>query len=274
MSNLAEQNLLHAAGLEQSDLASALGIIFEHDNDFADLYFQSSQHESWVLEDGIIKDGSYNIERGVGVRAVSGEKTGFAYSDDISTETLNQAAKAARSISRQGSSKSVSVPKAQTSQARYHTDNPILGFEEQEKIALLKAVDAYIRAQEPLASQVIVSLSGVYEEILVAASDGTFATDIRPLIRLNCSVLMEKDGRRERGSAGAGGRFAYQFFTQENDGRPRYESLADEAIHMARVNMEAIDAPAGVMPVVLGSGWPGVLLHEAVGHGLEGDFNR
>ena len=274
MSNLVEENLLDASNLTRATLETALDTIYQHDNDFADLYFQSSQHETWVLEDGIIKEGSYNIERGVGVRAVSGEKTGFAYSDEISPEALLKAAKAARSISNSGGKHKVVSLKQSRPTSRYHANNPLLGMQEQEKIALLRVADEYIRKQESALSQVVISISGVYEEILIAATDGTFCTDIRPLIRFNCSVLMEKDGRRERGSSGAGGRFAYDYFVADDDGRPRYQQIADEAIHMARVNMQAVPAPAGQMPVVLGSGWPGVLLHEAVGHGLEGDFNR
>lgn len=274
MSNPIEENLLTASDLDRSKLESALGLVYQHQNDFADLYFQSSQHESWVLEDGIIKDGSYNIERGVGVRAVSGEKTGFAYSDEISPQALNQAAKAARSISSAGGTLSSRGLNVSQPVARYYPENPLLGMQENDKITLLQNVDAYVRQQEPNVSQVVVSLTGVYEEILVAATDGTFCTDTRPLIRLNCSVLLEKNGRRERGSSGAGGRYAYQQFNQIVDGIPRYQRLADEALHMARTNLQAIDAPAGLMPVVLGNGWPGVLLHEAVGHGLEGDFNR
>ncbi|MFQ3189401.1 MAG: TldD protein [Paraglaciecola sp.] len=274
LSNLVEENLLDASNLTRSILETALDTIYQHDNDFADLYFQSSQHETWVLEDGIIKEGSYNIERGVGVRAVSGEKTGFAYSDEISPEALMKAAKASRSISTSGGKHKVASLKQSHPASRYHAENPLLGMQEQEKIALLRAANEYIRKQESTLSQVVISISGVYEEILIAATDGTFCTDIRPLIRFNCSVLMEKDGRRERGSSGAGGRFAYDYFIAQDDGRPRYQQIADEAIHMARVNMLAVAAPAGKMPVVLGSGWPGVLLHEAVGHGLEGDFNR
>ncbi|WP_158965664.1 metalloprotease TldD [Paraglaciecola sp. L3A3] len=274
MSNTVEENLLTASDLTRATLETALDSIYKHDNDFADLYFQSSQHETWVLEDGIIKEGSYNIERGVGVRAVSGEKTGFAYSDDISPAALLKAAKASRSISMPGGKHKTSPLQQKSAISRYQSDNPLLGMQDQEKIALLRAVDEYIRKQEPALSQVVVSISGVYEEVLIAATDGTFCTDIRPLIRLNCSVLMEQEGRRERGSSGAGGRYAYEYFLAENDGQPRYQQVADEAIHMARINMQAIPAPAGQMPVVLGSGWPGVLLHEAVGHGLEGDFNR
>ncbi|MGQ8366053.1 metalloprotease TldD [Glaciecola sp. 1036] len=267
-------SLLTESGVELSILESSLGIMLSHQNDFADLYFQSSQHENWILEDGIIKDGSYNIEKGVGVRAVSGEKTGFAYSDEITTEALLKASNAAKNIAVSGGSLKVRAFSSTASKALYGENNPLLSLPDAEKIQLLRAVDAYIRQQAPDASQIVVSLSGVYEEILIAASDGTFATDIRPLIRLNCAVLLEKDGRRERGSAGAGGRHTYDYFLIEDDGKPFYQSLADEAIKMARINLQAVPAPAGLMPVVLGSGWPGVLLHEAVGHGLEGDFNR
>ncbi|NMH59954.1 metalloprotease TldD [Alteromonas ponticola] len=274
LANNVKQHLLDDSGLDLQDLEHALAKIYQHDNDFADLYFQSSQHESWVLEDGIIKDGSYSLERGVGVRAVSGEKTGFAYSDEISSEALMKACGAARTISAHGGKHKVTGLKSTDFSARYAADNPILGMEDAEKIALLRAVDNYIRKQEPGISQVVVSLSGVYEEVLVAATDGTLATDIRPLVRLNCSVLIEKNDRRERGSAGAGGRHTYAFFQADDDGQPLYEKLAEEALHMARINMQAVASPAGTMPVVLGNGWPGVLLHEAVGHGLEGDFNR
>ncbi|ALS96992.1 metalloprotease TldD [Lacimicrobium alkaliphilum] len=276
MNQQVEQNLLHASDLQAQDLQQALGVIYAHDNDFADLYFQSSHHESWVLEDGIIKDGSYNIERGVGVRAVSGEKTGFAYSDEISREALFQACKATRSIARAGGQHQVAAFHGQNpkSQSLYQAFNPLTDLSEQDKVTLLRNLDQHVRQLEPDISQVIVSLTGVYEEILVASTDGTYSTDVRPLVRLNCSVLMEKDGRRERGSAGMGGRYGYSWLLELEKGQPRYQQLADEALHMARVNMQAIDAPAGTMPVVLGNGWPGVLLHEAVGHGLEGDFNR
>lgn len=274
MNDNVAQHLLTSAGLDLPKLEVALGQIHQHANDYADLYFQSSQHESWVLEDGIIKEGSYNLEKGVGVRAVSGEKTGFAYSDEISEEALLKACNAARSIAPHNGVCAVAPLQGKTVNHRYGDTNPLLGMADAEKIALLRAVDEYIRAQESTASQVVVSLSGVYEEMLVAASDGTLATDIRPLVRLNCSVLLEQNGRRERGSAGAGGRHTYAFFSQDKDGAPFYQTLANEALHMARVNMQAVASPAGTMPVVLGNGWPGVLLHEAVGHGLEGDFNR
>ncbi len=278
MSNLVEQHLIHDSGLQAEDLQDILGLIHQYDNDFADLYFQSSQHEAWVLEDGIIREGSYNLERGVGVRAVSGEKTGFAYSDIINKKALIESAKAARTIASLGGENKVkafsSNAPSKHEQLIYVADNPIIGLPENDKIALLRAADTYIRKKEPDAIQVTVSISGVYEEVLIAATDGTFCTDIRPLVRMNCSVVLERDGRRERGSAGAGGRLNYSFFHDLLDGIPRYQAIADEALHVANVNMRAIDAPAGNMPVVLGNGWPGVLLHEAVGHGLEGDFNR
>lgn len=275
MSHSVEENLLGASGIDRAQLTGLLDGILSHQTNFADLYFQSSQHESWVLEDGIIKDGSYNIERGVGVRAISGEKTGFAYSDEISFAALNDACKASRGIAPSGGILKIPQFEGLSNTALYTAQNPLLAMPDNEKISLLKAVDTYIRKQAPHASQVVVSLSGVYEEVLIAASDGTFSQDIRPLIRLNCSVLLEKDGKRERGSAGAGGRRTYDYFhTSLADNKPLFEQLADDAIHMAEVNLAAVPAPAGLMPVVLGSGWPGVLLHEAVGHGLEGDFNR
>jgi TldD protein len=275
LDNSVVDNLLTQSGLQKATLTDLMSSILEYQNDFADLYFQLSQHESWVLEDGIIRDGSYNIERGVGVRAISGEKTGFAYSDEISEQALIDACKAARSISGKGGSSKINAFKTSNDQALYTASNPLLTMPDADKVDLLRTVDAYVRSQAKEASQVSISLSGVYEEVLIAATDGTFATDVRPLIRLNCSVLLEKDDKRERGSAGAGGRTTYDFFTQTlDDKRERYKKIADDAIHMARVNLSAVAAPAGTMPVVLGNGWPGVLLHEAVGHGLEGDFNR
>ncbi len=278
MSNLVEQHLIHDSGLQAQDLQDILGLIYQHNNDFADLFFQASQHEAWILEDGIIKEGSYNLERGVGVRAVSGEKTGFAYSDVISKDALQASAKAARTIASAGGNASVKAFNGASASVRdqliYSSQNPILAMTDNDKIALLKAADAYIRAKEPDVIQVTVSLTGVYEEVLVAATDGTFATDIRPLVRMNCSVVIERNGRRERGSGGSGGRIDYGYFHELVNGVPRYQTIADDALHGANVNMRAIDTPAGNMPVVLGNGWPGVLLHEAVGHGLEGDFNR
>lgn len=272
--NKVEQQLLAAHDLTQDDVLQGLDILLQHKLDYADLYFQGSYHESWVMEDGIIKDGSYNIEQGVGVRAVSGEKTGLSYSDNLNREAIFDAAKAARSIAGEGRHAKQQVFSKTSNKTIYQPCMPLDSMSNDDKVNLLKSVDAYVRKQEPTANNIVVSLSATYEEILVAASDGTWGTDIRPLIRLNCSLIMEKDGRRERGGAGGGARMDYGYFLEIIDGKLRYEDFADQAIHMAKTNLEAVEAPAGTMPVVLGSGWPGVLLHEAVGHGLEGDFNR
>ncbi|RZQ76845.1 metalloprotease TldD [Vibrio vulnificus] len=272
--NQIEEALLAPGGLTAEDIAATLGSIATRQIDYADIYFQSSWHESLVLEDSIIKDGSFNIDCGVGVRAVTGEKTGFAYSDQIQLDGLKQSAIAARGIAQQGQNGQVHAFKRSENQRYYAAVNPLAEGEKQQKTELLKSLDAYIRTKEPLIKEVSISLSGVHEQMLVAATDGTYAGDIRPLVRLSISVLAEKGERRERGSSGGGGRFGYDFFIGDEDGVQRAFHFADEAIRMALVNLEADAAPAGSMPVVLGSGWPGVLLHEAVGHGLEGDFNR
>jgi len=272
--NSVEQRLLTANNLTEQDVLDGLGIMLEHKLDYADLYFQASAHESWVMEDGIIKDGSYNIEQGVGVRAVSGEKTGLSYSDQLNAAAIMEAAGTARSIAGTGANAKQKIISKTVAKEIYTPCQPLEAMSNDDKVALLKSVDSYIRKQAPEASNIVVSLTGVFEQILVAATDGTWATDTRPLIRLNCSVVLEKGERKERGGAGIGGRTDYGYFLEIENGRLRYEQAADDAIHMAKINLEAIDAPAGTMPVVLGSGWPGVLLHEAVGHGLEGDFNR
>ncbi len=269
-----EQNLIAASDLTSADLSNSLSYLFQHQLDYADLYFQSSVHESWVLEDGLVKDGSFNIERGVGVRAISGEKTGFAYADAISTAALQQAASAARGIAAQGQQGQVKAFSKTGNSMIYLPCEPLQSLTSTEKVAMLPQIEAFIRSLDSRAEQVMVSLSGVYEEVLVAASDGTYAADIRPLVRLNCSVLINHNGRRERGGAGGGGRTNYSYFNEMHQGEARWMSYAREAVRQAQVNLVAVDAPAGTMPVVLGSGWPGVLLHEAVGHGLEGDFNR
>ncbi|NOI65893.1 metalloprotease TldD [Vibrio sp. 99-8-1] len=272
--NRVEKELFSASGLTEQDIANTLASINTRQIDYADIYFQSSWHESLVLEDSIIKDGSFNIDRGVGVRAVAGEKTGFAYSDQIQLDSLMQSANAARGIAQQGQNGELKTFSRQSSPSIYQAINPLESLQKQQKIELLKELDAYIRTKEPLVKEVSVSLSGVYEQVLVAATDGTYAADIRPLVRLSVSVLVEKGDRRERGSSGGGGRYGYDLFLADDDGRKAALYFADEAIRQALVNLEADAAPAGAMPVVLGAGWPGVLLHEAVGHGLEGDFNR
>ena len=272
--NSVEQALLADSQLDDESLTKTLNSMMTQQVDFADLYFQSSEHESWMLEDGIVKEGSYNIERGVGVRAISGEKTGFAYSDDISPFALQKAADAAKGIADSGVSATVQAFKRQSPIQIYQSVEPLGSLTQEQKIDLLHQVEAHARQVDSRVKQVIVSLSGVYEKVLVAATDGTFASDIRPLVRLNCSVLVEDNGKRERASSGGGARTDYSYFFEVEGKQARYLAYAEEAVRQALVNLVAIDAPAGSFPVVLGAGWPGVLLHEAVGHGLEGDFNR
>ena len=272
--NLVSEQLLTANNINQQDLFTLLGQLSERRLDYADLYFQSSYHESWVLEDRIIKDGSWNIDQGVGVRAVSGEKTGFAYADQITLNALQLSAQAARSIVREQGDGRAQALAAVNYRALYPMNDPLQSLAREEKIALLHRVDSAARAADKRVQEVSASLTGVYELVLVAATDGTLAADVRPLVRLSVSVLVEEDGKRERGSSGGGGRFGYQWFMENTDGEIRAEAWAREAVRMALVNLSAVAAPAGTLPVVLGAGWPGVLLHEAVGHGLEGDFNR
>ncbi|MCE0493437.1 metalloprotease TldD [Vibrio salinus] len=269
-----EQVLLAPTGLTAQHVQDTLVSMTSRQIDYADIYFQSSWHESIVLEDSIIKDGSFNIDKGVGVRAVSGEKTGFAYSDQLDLNALQQSAKAARGIAHPGGQAIVKTPTRFIERGHYDWVDPLKSWEKKQKADLLKELDAYIRTKEPLIKEVSISLSGVHEQVLVAAIDGTYAGDSRPLVRLSISVLAQKAERRERGSAGGGGRFDYSYFLTVKDGKSIAHQYADEAIRQALVNLEAVAAPAGTMPVVLGAGWPGVLLHEAVGHGLEGDFNR
>ncbi len=268
------ERLLAANKLSHQDLFNVLGQMNERRLDYADLYFQSSYHEAWVIEDGIIKDGSYNIDQGVGVRAVSGEKTGFAYADQITLNALNQSANAARSIvSELGNGKAHTLGEV-TYRPLYPLLDPLGSMTREDKIALLHRVDKVARGEDKRVQEVSASITGVYEQVLVAATDGTLAADVRPLIRLSVSVLVEQDGKRERGGSGGGGRFGYDYFLEVVDGEVRADRYAKDAVRMALVNLSAVAAPAGAMPVVLGAGWPGVLLHEAVGHGLEGDFNR
>ncbi|MEQ5122744.1 metalloprotease TldD [Morganella morganii] len=267
-------HLLTAHDLDEQDLFSVLTQLADRHIDYGDLYFQSSFHEAWVLEDKIIKNGSYNIDQGVGIRAVSGEKTGFAYADQISLTALQQSASAARSIVREQGNGHVQSLHRVNNTALYAALDPLRAMPREEKIALLHRLDRVARAEDPRVQEVNASLTGVYEEVLVAATDGTLATDIRPLVRLSVSVLVEEDGKREHGGSGGGGRFGYEYFLGTEDGEIRADHFAREAVRMALVNLSAVAAPAGSMPVVLGAGWPGVLLHEAVGHGLEGDFNR
>ncbi len=265
-----KSSLLSPVNLDENDLNKALDSLMGVGIDAADLYFQNSQQESWVLEDGIVRDGQFNLEKGVGVRAMSGEKTGFAYSDDLSLQAILRASSNAKAIAKSGVTQSAQAVKSSAHKMMYHEHNPLGTKSADEKIELLKSIDAYARQKDSRVEQVIVSLSGTLEEILVARSDGVLAADIRPLVRLNVTILVHSDGRREQGSSGGGGRFSYDYFFENN----KAQEFSDEAVRQALLNLEAIATPAGSMPVVLGSGWPGVLLHEAVGHGLESDFNR
>ncbi len=270
MTALAESRLLLPAGLDAGQLDRTFGALLGPGIDFGDLYFQHARRESWSMEDGIVKDGAHSIEQGVGVRAIAGEKTGFAYSDEINAAALIEAAQSARAISRDGGAQPVRTLARSGGHDLYPALDPVDGLGNEAKVEVLRRLDAFLRAADPRVQQVMVSLSGGVDTVLVARSDGVLASDIRPLVRLNVQVLVEQGGRRESGYAGGGGRYSYEELF--SGGRP--EALAREALRQALVNLEAIDAPAGMMPVVLGPGWPGVLLHEAVGHGLEGDFNR
>jgi TldD protein len=264
------EHLLAPGNLTLDSLSAVLGEVAGPGIDAADLYFQSQVSETWVLEDGIVKEGSFNLDQGVGVRAQSGEKTGFAYSNAIGLDALTQAAQAARSISRAGQQGRVQAFVCPQVTQLYAEGNPLDVMNRAEKVELLQRIDRATRALDPRIKQVTVSLAGVWDRILVAAHDGSLSADIRPLVRFNVSVIVEQNGRRERGGHGGGGRTDYRYFLDED----RAMGYAREALRQALVNLEAIAAPAGSMPVVMGAGWSGVLLHEAVGHGLEGDFNR
>ncbi len=268
--NLAKQSILTPAGLQESDIEKIMSRLLSSSVDAADIYFQSSHSESWVMEGGIIKEGSYSIEQGAGVRAVSGEKTGFAYSDRIELPVLLEAANNVRAIVRQGQEAQVKLTYAPNTTQYYPIANPLKSLAEQQKIDLLRQVDTETRQLDPRIEEVIISLSGGHDVVLVANQDGQLAADVRPLVRMNVTVIVEENGRREQGSMGGGGRSDYGYFLDHD----RALAFGKEAVRQALVNLEAEEAPAGNMTVVLGSGWPGILLHEAIGHGLEGDFNR
>ena len=265
----AERHLLTPYDLTPSQLSGVFGELFGHRLDYADLYFQFARSEAWSLEEGIVKSGSFNIEQGVGVRAISGEKTAFAYSDEISLPALLGAAKATRAIAAAGGSGSLPKFVGSRAPALYAGNDPLASLPDAAKVKLLERLESLARALDPRVTQVMAHIAGSWETVLVARSDGHLAADVRPLARVSITVIMEENGRREQGSAGGGGRFDYGYFTDEV-----LKDYAAKAVHQARVNLAAESAPAGEMTVVLGSGWPGILLHEAIGHGLEGDFNR
>ena len=263
-------DMLAPAGLEERHLSRTLDSVLRGGVDYADLYFQLSRQESWTLEDGIIREGSFSLDQGVGVRAVSGEKTGFAYSDELMLPALEQAAGAARAIARQGQDKQVPAWRRGAAAPLYPVADPTTSMPDVDKTALLARIDAATRGLDSRVEQVIISMTSGQDLVLVAGSDGTLAADVRPLVRFNVSVILEQNGRREQGYSGGGARSDLNYLL-EGDLPMDY---AREAVRQASVALEAVPAPAGTMPVVLGPGWPGILLHEAVGHGLEGDFNR
>ena len=265
----AQAALLAPYDLDLAKLGPVFGTLAEHRIDYADLYFQYTRSEGWSLEEGIVKSGSFNIEQGVGVRAIAGEKTAFAYSDDISFTALQDAARATRAIGRSGSAKSAKVAKRSAAPQLYQPVDPIGSLSSQAKVGLLEKLEQLCRKVDPRVTQVMASLGGEYEVVLVVRSDGVVAADVRPLVRLSVQVIVEENGKRESGSAGGGGRTGYEYFSDE-----LLRDYAAKAVHQAVTNLVAKAAPAGTMTVVLGPGWPGILLHEAIGHGLEGDFNR
>ncbi len=270
--DVAQRVLIEPFGLDEAKIAHALATIAEHRIDDADLYFQLTRHEGWSLEEGIVKSGSFSIDQGVGVRAVAGEKTAFAYSDDISHAALLDAARTVRTIAAAGQSRRVKLARAgraAPSRVLYGTTDPIATLDSAQKVALLEKIERLARARDPRIVQVMAAVAAEHDVVLIARADGTRAADVRPLVRVSITVIAEAGGRREVGSGGGGGRFGLGFFQDAQLG-----AYVDQAVNAALTNLEARAAPAGPMTVVLGPGWPGVLLHEAVGHGLEGDFNR
>ena len=266
---LARDLILRPSGLD-GRLERVFAEVLAHSVDYADVYFQLSRQESWSLEDGIVRDGSASIEQGVGVRALSGEKTGFAYSDEIVLPALTEASRAARAIAVQGGERRVNAWRERSGHRLYLPADPLVTLSDTDKVAWLERVDREARRIDPRVVHVTASLVAVHQVVLIANSEGELAADVRPLVRMNVSVLVEQNGRREQGYCGAGGRYSLVELVA-NDTPQR---LAREAARQALLNLEAVPAPAGTMTVVLGPGWPGILLHEAIGHGLEGDFNR
>jgi len=267
--DIATVALLAPSGLDTQAIQSVLSSIMSHQVDYADLYFQYSRSESWGLEEGQVKSGAFAIDQGVGVRAVSGEKTAFAYSDEINLPALQEAATVSKAIAAIGGNQTASKIITPEAQSLYLPNDPIASLSADAKVKLLERLEQFAKQQDPRITQVMASISGEYEVVMVARSDGVMAADVRPLVRVSIQVIAEQCGRREQGSSGGGGRFDYSYFTDSI-----LQGYAKEAAHQAVVNLDAHPAPAGNMTVVLGSGWPGILLHEAIGHGLEGDFNR
>jgi TldD protein len=265
----AQSFLLTPHELEAGKLDRVFGSLLSHRLDYADLYFQYARSEGWSLEEGIVKSGSFSIDQGVGVRAIAGEKTAFAYSDEISLPALEDAARATRAIASSGGKHRPVAARQGAGLQLYRPIDPLASLEDMEKVKLLERLESLCRARDPRVIQVMASLAAEYEVVLVARSDGMLAADVRPLVRMSVQVIAEENGRREQGASGGGARSDYSHFTGEV-----LKDYADKAVDQALVNLRSRPAPAGTMTVVLGPGWPGVLLHEAIGHGLEGDFNR
>lgn len=265
----ANEVLLSPSGLDTPALQGVLSNIMSHQVDYADLYFQYSRAESWGLEEGQVKSGGFAIDQGVGVRAISGEKTAFAYSDEINLPALQEAAKATKAIAALGNEQTAAGIITPAAKSLYLPNDPIASLSAEAKVKLLERLEQFAKKIDTRITQVMASIAGEYEVVMVARSDGVMAADVRPLVRVSIQVIAEQNGRREQGSSGGGGRYDYSYFTDDV-----LLSYAEKAVHQAIVNLSARPAPAGSMTVVLGSGWPGILLHEAIGHGLEGDFNR
>ncbi|MCY3885263.1 MAG: metalloprotease TldD [Gammaproteobacteria bacterium] len=265
-----KNQLLAASDITDSKLEDLMGRMMSRQVDRGELYFQSFRNESWALEEGLVKDAGFSVSRGVGARAISGEKSGFAYADDIRPDVLEQTTSAAKSIAKQGSGTVAHVESDRALPMFYGTSDPITSVSQEDKVALLSRVDKFARNLDPRVKEVSVRIAATHESVYIYSSDGVSSGDVRPLVRFSVSVIAEQNGRREQGMSGGGGRHDLKWlFEGENA-----EDFAREAVRQALVNLDAVDAPAGPMQVVLGPGWPGVLLHEAVGHGLEGDFNR
>ena len=263
------QQLLDDHNINQEGVFDLLTSLSETGVDYADLYFQHSEAESWMLDEGIVKDGSYHISHGVGARSVVGDKTGFSYSDNLNLKAIQGAIDFAKGISERPRLLKPKILQEAPTQAKYPALSPLGSLTSEEKVNVLRQIDAIARKEKKV-KQVSASLSGAYTEVLIASTDGVYQMDYRPMVRISVSVVVEKNGRVEQASSGGGGRYDYRYFVDNGF----IETYTQEAIRMALVALESEDAPAGKMPVILGSGWPGVLLHEAIGHGLEGDFNR
>ena len=275
--NLVIEQLLTTNNISQEDVFYVLEKLSERRIDYGDIYFQSSHQESWILENKIIKNGFYHMDEGVGIRAISGEKTGFSYSNKITIDSLQLSSKAARCIVNEkvNSKKPILLSNnLPTNYSLYESLNPLNTISSKDKVELLHRIDQIARSTDSRVQEVNANLSAIYEQILVAGTDDTLAADIRPLVYLTIKVQVEHNGKRESGFSGGGARKGYDFFLNEENGEINVDILTREAVRIALINLFAISAPVGTLPVVLGSGWPGVLLHEAIGHGLEGDFNR